>query len=125
VQIGQLRVKIIDSRAFEPQFRHKLRFSIQGQDEMETTKTQEDTATPKWSEVLEFPVMSARKGEDFPQLLIEDINDKDDNKVLTSSMVEFELIAKKGRGKLEKWCAFFNNTKKQVKIAIFYRSIEK
>eukprot|EP00343_Euplotes_focardii_P006244 CAMPEP_0205811036 /NCGR_PEP_ID=MMETSP0205-20121125/15196_1 /ASSEMBLY_ACC=CAM_ASM_000278 /TAXON_ID=36767 /ORGANISM="Euplotes focardii, Strain TN1" /LENGTH=96 /DNA_ID=CAMNT_0053089725 /DNA_START=209 /DNA_END=499 /DNA_ORIENTATION=+ len=34
VEIGKLRVQVIGSRMFEPDIRHKLRFYIDGQDEI-------------------------------------------------------------------------------------------
>jgi hypothetical protein len=125
VQIGKLRIKILESRAFEPEISHKLRFYIEGQDEIKVTQSQENTQTPKWSEAFVFSVFGPRKGEDFPQIVVEDIDAKADDKILHSTKAEFGLIAKKEKGKIEKWCAFFNKTKKQVKLALFYRQLDK
>lgn len=125
VYLGDLRIKIMETRMFEPQFRHKLRFYIEGQDESGTTSTQEETKTPKWPETFTFKVFQPKKGDDFPQLVIEDMDDKENDKILTSSKVEFGKLTEKTKGKLEKWCAFFNATKKQVKLSLFYKQADK
>ena len=66
---------------------------------------------------------SHKKDADFPQLLIEDINAKDDDKVLHSVRVQFDMLAEKSKAKIEKWWAFFNAPKKQVKVALFYKQV--
>ena len=125
VHIGDIRVSVSDTRMFEPDLRHKLRFSIEGQDEVQITKAVEGTKRPKWSEKFVFPVFSPRKDDDFPMIIVDDMDDKKDDKVLHTVKVEFGKLTEKPSNKLEKWCAFFNKSKKQVKLAIFYRQLAK
>ena len=120
VQIGRIRVQVTDSRAFEQDLSHKLRFYIQGQDEIETTSVQENTKKPKWGEKFTFPVMKPPKGDDFAQLVIDDMDANQEDKILQSTTVDIGIMTDKPKNKLEKWCAFFNKTKKQVRLKILY-----
>ena len=67
VYIGDLRVNVTETRMFEQDIRHKLRFSVEGS-EFEVTATQENTKTPKWTEKFTFKVMKS------PQKDAKDLN---------------------------------------------------
>ncbi|CAI2371204.1 unnamed protein product [Moneuplotes crassus] len=119
-ELGTLRIQVLSSRAFEKDKKHKLRFYIDGQDTIETTGVQENTKNPKWLEKYSFTIYKPRGDDEFSELIIDDMDADEEDKILHTTNVDVGVLARKGTGKLEKWCSFFNKPKKQLKVKMVF-----